>query len=108
MRALGASDMQWALLLMSCSVLPLLGARGELTPIPRGEILKATRMRRSYKPNPQWVFLALLTVQLLFGVNYVVSKVVVDTFSPLVWASARMIVSALFMLAIAILLRRPF
>jgi len=48
------------------------------------------------------VILALLTVQLLFGAGYVVSKVIVGVFSPLVWASIRIIISAAIMLAIAL------
>ncbi len=52
-------------------------------------------------PSPILVLLALITVQILFGVNYVVSKVVVEAFPPLVWASARIIVSAGIMLWIA-------
>jgi drug/metabolite transporter (DMT)-like permease len=57
-------------------------------------------------PNPLWVIGALIVVQILFGVNYVVSKVVVDALPPLVWASARIIVASLVMVSIAILSRR--
>ena len=64
-------------------------------------------MGRLKKPHPSWVILALLSVQLLFGVNYVVSKVVVDTLPPLVWASGRMLIAAFCMLVVALVLRRP-
>jgi drug/metabolite transporter (DMT)-like permease len=47
------------------------------------------------------VYAALITVQILFGINYVVSKVIVGTFPPLIWASFRILVSAVAMFAIA-------
>lgn len=58
-------------------------------------------------PHPRLVLAALITVQVLFGINYVVSKIVVDEFPPLVWASFRIIVSAVIMMAAAFLLKRP-
>ncbi len=48
------------------------------------------------------IVLALVAVQLLFGAGYVVSKVIVGVFPPLVWASIRIIISAAIMLAIAL------
>ena len=54
-------------------------------------------------PSPILVFAALIAVQILFGLNYVLSKVVVDVFPPLVWASARIIISTVIMLSIAFL-----
>jgi drug/metabolite transporter (DMT)-like permease len=48
---------------------------------------------------------ALLAVQLLFGAGYVVSKILVGTFPPLVWASLRILVSTVMMLGAAILWR---
>lgn len=53
------------------------------------------------------VIAALITVQVLFGMNYVISKVVVDAFPPLVWASFRIIVSTAIMIAVAVLLKKP-
>ena len=58
-------------------------------------------------PSKYLVFLALVTIQVLFGINYVVSKLLVDSFPPLLWASARVFISALLMLLIALVLRRP-
>ena len=52
-------------------------------------------------PSPILVFGALIFVQVLFGLNYVLSKVVVDVFPPLVWASARIIIAAIIMVGIA-------
>ena len=54
-----------------------------------------------WKPNPKLVLAALLTVQVLFGVNYVITKIVVSVFPPLLWASFRIIISTLFMLSAA-------
>lgn len=47
------------------------------------------------------VSLALLTVQVLFGVNYVISKSLVEAFPPLIWASLRVVVSSFFLFFIA-------
>ncbi|MEK6704657.1 MAG: DMT family transporter [Bdellovibrionota bacterium] len=58
-------------------------------------------------PNPLLIVGALILIQVLFGVNYVVSKVVVDAFPPLLWASARIIISSVIMVAIAIFCKRP-
>ncbi|MCM2324053.1 MAG: DMT family transporter [Oligoflexia bacterium] len=61
---------------------------------------------RGSQPSSFLVYGALISVQVLFGINYVVSKVVVDSFPPLVWASIRIIISSLIMLAAALLFRR--
>lgn len=58
-------------------------------------------------PSPTLVLLALLAVQLLFGAGYVVSKVLVGVFPPLVWASIRIVISTGIMLAFALLSGRP-
>jgi drug/metabolite transporter (DMT)-like permease len=57
-------------------------------------------------PSRHAVLGALLAVQVLFGINYVVSKIVVGIFPPLVWASIRIAVSAGAMLLIALATRR--
>lgn len=56
---------------------------------------------------PGSVLAALITVQVLFGLNYVVTKLVVDAFPPLVWASIRAIIVAVGLLSIATILRKP-
>lgn len=61
----------------------------------------ATKTGNNLAPAPILVLGALITVQLLFGINYVVSKVVVGAFPPLVWASGRIIIAAFFMVLIA-------
>jgi drug/metabolite transporter (DMT)-like permease len=58
-------------------------------------------------PNPKLVVAALVAIQVLFGVNYVITKVVVGVFPPLLWASIRIIISSAVMLSVAILSGRP-
>lgn len=48
-------------------------------------------------PSPRVLFIGLLLVQILFGVNYVISKVIVAAFPPLVWASTRSLVAVVLM-----------
>lgn len=47
------------------------------------------------------VSLALIAVQILFGINYAVSKYILAYLPPLVWASSRIFVAAVAMLAYA-------
>jgi drug/metabolite transporter (DMT)-like permease len=61
----------------------------------------------SAAPHPLLVMAALLVVQILFGLNYVFSKVVIQAFPPLVWASLRIIIAATIMIVVALLARRP-
>lgn len=58
-------------------------------------------------PKRSVVVAALVTVQILFGLNYVISKIVVQAFSPLVWASVRIIIASLVMVAAAFLSGTP-
>ena len=53
------------------------------------------------------VLSALITVQVLFGMNYVISKMVIDVFPSLVWASFRIIVATVVMMMVALLSGRP-
>lgn len=62
---------------------------------------------RSREPAHILVIAALIAVQLLFGVNYVVSKLVVGAFPPLLWASFRIIIASSIMLAVALATKRP-
>jgi drug/metabolite transporter (DMT)-like permease len=57
-------------------------------------------------PHPILVLLALIAVQLLFGAGYVVSKILVGVFPPLVWASIRIIVSMVIMVGVAVFSER--
>lgn len=51
--------------------------------------------------------IAVVVVQILFGVNYVISKVIVGTIPPLIWAAFRVIVAASALFAISVALKRP-
>ncbi len=53
------------------------------------------------RPPQYWIFAALFAVQILFGLNYVISKIVVESFPPLVWASIRIVIATIFMFGIA-------
>ena len=57
------------------------------------------------KPATQ-TFLALIAIQVLFGINYTVSKVILEYMPPLVWASFRVTVATMMMLAVALASRR--
>jgi drug/metabolite transporter (DMT)-like permease len=56
--------------------------------------------------GPVRVRLALITVQLLFGVNYLASKLVVDVLDPGAWAALRALASLVILAALAGLGRR--
>lgn len=53
------------------------------------------------------IALALFAVQFLFGINYVISKVLLGAFPPLVWASIRIIIATAVLFAFCLLTRRP-
>jgi drug/metabolite transporter (DMT)-like permease len=57
-------------------------------------------------PSRKLILLALVVVQTLFGINYVISKVVVTHFPPLLWASFRIILASLVMLTVSLIRRR--
>jgi drug/metabolite transporter (DMT)-like permease len=58
------------------------------------------------QPSRARVYAALIAIQVLFGINYVVTKQILGVFPPLVWASARIIVASLVMVAAALLMKR--
>ena len=47
------------------------------------------------------VILALLLVQLLFGLNYTIAKVIIADFPPLLWGAIRMFICAALMFTVA-------
>lgn len=49
------------------------------------------------------IYGALILVQVLFGLNYVFSKVIVDNFPPLLWGSIRIILASAVMMTAAVL-----
>ncbi len=56
-------------------------------------------------PAPLTIYTALILIQILFGINYVVSQVILQAFPPLVWAGLRIIVAAGVMLTVAMIWR---
>lgn len=56
--------------------------------------------------DPRRVTLALLAVQLLFGIHYVVAKLIVSAMSPAAWACLRSASAFVVLLALALLSRR--
>lgn len=60
------------------------------------------------QPNRTAVYGALLGVQVLFGLNYAISKVVVQAFPPMVWASVRLWIATLVLGGYAWLSGLPF
>jgi drug/metabolite transporter (DMT)-like permease len=64
-------------------------------------------MNISTRPSSALVFSALITVQVLFALNYIFSKFIVAVVPPLAWASFRIIIAAVMMILVAIGLKRP-
>jgi len=54
------------------------------------------------------ITIALLTVQLLFGVHYLAAKYIVAEMSPPAWATMRVLTSAVILLALALITKRKF
>ena len=57
-------------------------------------------------PRPQLLVTALLLTQFCFGLNYIVSKVVVETLPPFLWAGLRCAVSCVLLASFALALKR--
>lgn len=57
--------------------------------------------------NSLLVIFTLIVVQLLFGLNFSVSKVILKEFNPFVWSFIRFFVAALAMIVISIVLKKP-
>jgi len=62
---------------------------------------------RFFGSTPPRVVLALLAVQLLFGINYIASKIVLERLEPLVWADVRLVAATFCLLVFALVTRRP-
>lgn len=61
----------------------------------------------SLKDNPKaQALLALTTVQVLFGINFISSKIVLGVLPPLVWAAMRVCVSAVGLVLLALILKK--
>lgn len=55
------------------------------------------------KPAPRLIYGALVLIQLLFGINYVISQIILKSFPPLVWASVRIIIASTVMISTALI-----
>jgi drug/metabolite transporter (DMT)-like permease len=64
-------------------------------------------MENSREPSRYLVLGALLFVQVLFGVGYLTSKLIVGRWPALAWAALRVDIAAILMFAAAFLSRRP-
>lgn len=53
-------------------------------------------------PTRLMIYSGLITVQIAFGINYVVTKQLLGVFPPLVWASIRIIIASILMFSVAI------
>ncbi len=61
----------------------------------------------SARNNSTKVMGALALVQVLFGINFITSKVIIQVFPPLAWANFRVFISAIALLGIAIATGKP-
>ena len=55
----------------------------------------------------QSVYYALILVQILFGINYGASKIIVEQLDPIIWSNARFFFAGIGMLIITLVMRRP-
>jgi drug/metabolite transporter (DMT)-like permease len=62
-------------------------------------------MGKTSKASVQ-LYIALAAIQVLFGINFVTAKIVVGALPPLLWASLRIIIAAIVMVAACIFMRR--
>lgn len=79
----------------------------KVLPISDGVSPKSSRKWPPAAPSALLVTLALVTVQFSFGSNYVVSKLVVTSFPPLVWAGIRIAISTAVLFAVCFFSDRP-
>ena len=59
------------------------------------------------KPSKLIVYSILILIQLLFGINFATSKVVVGVLDPFVWSNIRFLIAGVIMLSITLILKRP-
>lgn len=57
--------------------------------------------------NLKLVYLALISIQILFGINFSTSKVIVQQMDPVIWSNIRFFLAGIGMLFITLILRRP-
>jgi drug/metabolite transporter (DMT)-like permease len=76
-------------------------------PVTDGVPPKHERVSPKLAPSPLLVVLALIAVQVCFGTNYVVSKLVVTNFPPLVWAGIRIAIATVVLFSVCFASGRP-
>lgn len=59
------------------------------------------------KESASKIYLALLSVQLLFGINFATSKTIVKTLDPFIWSNIRFLTAGVLLLGITLLSKRP-
>lgn len=57
--------------------------------------------------NLKLVYLALITIQILFGINFSTSKVIVEQMDPVIWSNIRFFLAGIGMLIITLVAKRP-
>jgi drug/metabolite transporter (DMT)-like permease len=84
------------------------GERAErVVPTTDGVPPKSMRTLPISAPPAVLVTLALIAVQVCFGANYVVGKIVVTNFPPLVWAGIRIAIATAVLFSVCFLSNRP-
>ncbi|MBS1961576.1 MAG: DMT family transporter [Bdellovibrionales bacterium] len=78
-----------------------------IAPITDGVPPRSARTLPIAAPPALAITAALVAVQFCFGANYVISKVVVSNFPPLVWAGIRIAIATAVMFAVCIATKRP-
>jgi len=68
---------------------------------------KSARTLPMAGPSAVAVTLALIAVQFCFGSNYVISKIVVTSFPPLVWAGIRIAIATVVLFSVCFISDRP-
>lgn len=53
------------------------------------------------------VYAALILIQVLFGINYSTSKVIVGKLDPFIWSNLRFVIAGVLMLVVTLLAKRP-
>jgi hypothetical protein len=75
--------------------------------IPRHHLKRLMSFVKTNTPSAFRLYGALVIIQILFGVNYVVSKAIIAAFHPLQWASLRLLLATPVLWIVASLSGRP-
>ena len=63
-------------------------------------------MAQEKKDNPKVVLAVLVFIQILFGVNFPASKVIVGKMDPILWSNIRFLMAGVGMLIFTLIMRR--